>query len=65
MQKKQINYARDHSVKESLDYGAAWNSSLISRKDMKAALEAFFNKSEAEYDDIEKLRSFWEKDGLG
>ena len=63
--KKQINYARDHSVKESLDYGAAWNSSLISRKDMKAALEAFFNKSEAEYDDIEKLRSFWEKDGLG
>ena len=62
--KKQINYARDHSVRESLDYHAAWNSSLISGQDMEAAMKAFMEKSQAEYDDLEPTHSFWEKDGL-
>ena len=62
--KKQINYARDHSVKESLDYHAAWNSSLISGQDMEAAMKAFMDKSQAEYDDLEPTHSFWEKGGL-
>ncbi len=62
--KKQINYARDHSVKESLDYHAAWNSSLISGQDMEAAMKAMMEKSQAEYDDLEPTHSFWEKDGL-
>ena len=46
--KKQINYARDHSVRESLDYHAAWNSSLISGQDMEAAMKALMEKSQAE-----------------
>jgi enoyl-CoA hydratase len=62
--KKQINYARDHSVRESLDYHAAWNSSLISGQDMEAAMKAFMEKSQANYDDLEPTHSFWEKDGL-
>jgi enoyl-CoA hydratase len=62
--KKQINYARDHSVKEALDYHAAWNSSLISGQDMEAAMKAFIEKSKANYDDLEPIHSFWEKDGL-
>ena len=62
--KKQINYARDHSVKEALDYHAAWNSSLISGQDMEAAMKAFMEKSKANYDDLEPTHSFWEKDGL-
>ena len=62
--KKQINYARDHSVKEALDYHAAWNSSLISGQDMEAAMKAFIEKSKANYDDLEPTHSFWEKEGL-
>ena len=62
--KKQINYARDHSVRESLDYHAAWNSSLISGQDMEAAMKAMTEKSQANYDDLEPTHSFWEKDGL-
>jgi enoyl-CoA hydratase len=62
--KKQINYARDHSVKESLDYHAAWNSSMISGQDMEAAMKAFMEKSQASYDDLEPTHSFWEKDSL-
>jgi enoyl-CoA hydratase len=62
--KKQINYARDHSVKESLDYHAAWNSSLISGQDMEAAMKSYMDKSKANYDDLEPTHSFWEKEGL-
>jgi hypothetical protein len=51
-------------VKESLDYHAAWNSSLISGQDMEAAMKAFMEKSQANYDDLEPTHSFWEKDGL-
>ena len=60
--KKQINYARDHSVKESLDYHAAWNSSLISRKDMEEAMKSYASKTEGAFDDLEPKKSFWEKD---
>ncbi len=60
--KKQINYSRDHSVKESLDYHAAWNSSLISSKDMEEAMKAYMNKSDGDFEDLEPKRSFWEKD---
>jgi enoyl-CoA hydratase len=62
--KKQINYARDHSVQDSLDYHAAWNSSLLSGRDMEAAMTSYMNKENGEYDDLEEQKSFWEKDGL-
>ena len=62
--KKQINYARDNSVRDSLEYHAMWNASLISHKDTETALTAFINKSEGEFDDLEELKSFWEKEGL-
>ena len=60
--KKQINYARDHSVKDSLDYHAAWNSSLLSGKDLEEAMTAYMNKSVGNFDDLERKHSFWEKD---
>ena len=60
--KKQINYARDHSVKDSLDYHAAWNSSLISGNDLEEAMTAYMNKSVGNFDDLELKHSFWEKD---
>ena len=62
--KKQINYARDHSVQDSLDYHAAWNSSLLSGRDMEVAMTSYMNKENGEYDDLEEQKSFWEKDGL-
>ena len=65
--KKQINYARDHSVKDSLDYHAVWNSSLLSHQDMESAMKGYMEKSKADFDDLEPTKSFWEKgkkDGL-
>jgi len=62
--KKQINYARDHSVQDSLDYHATWNSSLLSKADMETAMTAFMKKEEGTFEDLEELKSFWDKEGL-
>ena len=62
--KKQINYARDHTVRDSLDFHAVWNAGLISGKDMQEAMKAYVNKTNGEYDDLEPKKSFWEKEGL-
>ena len=62
--KKQINYARDHSVKDALDYHAVWNSALLSHQDMESAMKGYIEKSQADFDDLEPTKSFWEKDGL-
>ena len=62
--KKQINYARDHSVRDALEFHATWNASLISGKDMEAAMSAYMNKTDGEFEDLEPKKSFWEKEGL-
>ncbi len=62
--KKQLNYARDNSVDDALEYHAMWNAALISSKDMESALSAFAAKSEGDFEDLAKLKSFWEKEGL-
>ena len=62
--KKQINYARDHSVRDALEFHATWNASLISGKDMEAAMTAYMNKTDGEFEDLEPKKSFWEKEGL-
>ena len=62
--KKQINYARDHSVRDSLEFHATWNASLISGKDMQEAMTSYMNKTEGDFDDLEPKKYFWEKEGL-
>ena len=62
--KKQINYARDHSVRDSLEFHATWNASLISGKDMQEAMTSYMNKTDGDFDDLEPKKSFWEKEGL-
>ncbi len=62
--KKQLNYARDNSVDDALEYHAMWNAALISSKDMESALSAFAAKSEGDFEDLAELKSFWEKEGL-
>ena len=62
--KKQINYARDNSVDDALDYHAIWNSALISSSDMESAMKAYVEKVSGDFEDLEPKKSFWEKQGL-
>ena len=62
--KKQINYARDNSVDDALDYHAIWNSAMISSSDMESAMKAYMEKVSGDFEDLEPKKSFWEKQGL-
>ena len=50
--KKQINYARDNSVDDALDYHAIWNSALISSSDMESAMKAYMEKVPGYFEDL-------------
>eukprot|EP00658_Telonema_sp_P-2_P070462 TRINITY_DN59969_c0_g1_i1.p1 TRINITY_DN59969_c0_g1~~TRINITY_DN59969_c0_g1_i1.p1 ORF type:complete len:131 (+),score=26.32 TRINITY_DN59969_c0_g1_i1:247-639(+) len=42
--KRLLNYSRDHTVDDSLEYAIAWNLSMLQGDDMKAAAIALLQK---------------------
>lgn len=44
--KVHLNYARDHSVKEALDFVALWNSSALQSEDVAIAMQASMSKQQ-------------------
>ncbi len=49
--KENLLYQRDHTVADSLDYVATWNSAMLLSNDIKEAMMAFFEKREAVFKD--------------
>jgi len=43
--KKVMNYSRDHSVQDGLDYTAAWNMGMLQSEDTALAFRNFVNKA--------------------
>lgn len=54
--KLMINYARDHSIKDALDYIAVWNVGMFSPPHMQEAFKAKTEKREANFPDLLPLR---------
>lgn len=54
--KVMINYARDHSVADALDYIATWQSGMYHPTDMMEAFGARGEKRDAEFQDIQPLK---------
>ena len=54
--KVMINYARDHTIKDGLDYIAVWNTSMFSPMHMAEAFAAKNEKREANFPDLLPLR---------
>jgi len=50
-----LNYSRDHSVDESLDYAITWNSAMLQSKEVPMAAMALATKSKANFHDLPKL----------
>jgi len=50
--KHQLNYARDHSVDEGLDYIVSWNMGLLQSKDLLEAAKASIQKEEPKFEDL-------------
>lgn len=49
--KVNLNYSRDHTTDESLEYMARWNSNALQSDDVMKSITAVMQKSKAEFDD--------------
>jgi enoyl-CoA hydratase len=54
--KRMINYARDHSTADALDYVALWNASMLSPPQMMEAFAAKAQKRKGAFPDLATLR---------
>lgn len=52
--KKSIDYTRDHSVDDSLNQIATWNSGMLRPEDLMGAIQAKMAKTEAKFADLTK-----------
>ena len=57
-----MNYSRDHSVKDGLEYNALWSGAMLSQKDMTEAMTAKMEKREASFNDLVDVKKFNESD---
>lgn len=54
--KEMLNYARDHSIQDGLNYIATWNAAMLSRADLGEAFKAKAEKREPKYEDLDPTR---------
>ncbi|MCR5878260.1 crotonase/enoyl-CoA hydratase family protein [Phenylobacterium sp. J367] len=54
--KVMINYARDHTIKDALDYIAVWQTAMFSGPHMAEAFKARAEKRDANFPDLAPLR---------
>ena len=57
-----MNYSRDHTVNESLEYNALWSGAMLSQKDMTEAMTANMEKREASFNKLVEVKKFNESD---
>jgi enoyl-CoA hydratase len=50
--KEMLNYARDHSIADGLNYVATWNAAMLSAADLAEAFRARMEKREPAFDDL-------------
>jgi enoyl-CoA hydratase len=51
-----INYARDHTIADGLDYIGVWNAAMLSGAHMKEAFVAKSEKREPSFPDLMQLK---------
>ena len=59
--KEVINYSRDHSVDESLNYVALWNAAMKYEDDLKETFIAKMEKREEKFEGLKKKGKYFEK----
>ena len=57
-----MNYSRDHSVSEGLEYNALWSGAMLIQKDMTEAITANMEKRDASFNDLVEVKKFNESD---
>ncbi|MEO1151906.1 MAG: crotonase/enoyl-CoA hydratase family protein [Pseudomonadota bacterium] len=54
--KRMLNYARDHSTADALDYIAVWNAGMLRHEDMQESFTAKAQKRAPVFDDLMPIR---------
>ena len=54
--KEMINYTRDHSTADSLQYMAAWQAGMFQPTDLMESFAAQMEKREPVYDDLPEVK---------
>ena len=54
--KEMINFTRDHSVADSLNYIATWQAGMFQPKDMAETFRAKMDKDDPQFDDLPRVR---------
>ena len=57
-----MNYSRDHSVSDSLDFNALWSGAMLSLRDMTEAKTANMEKRDASFEKLVDVKKFNESD---
>lgn len=47
--KRFLNYSRDHSVADGLEYAATWNMAMLNTEDLPLAMQASLQKKPASF----------------
>jgi enoyl-CoA hydratase len=55
--KRMINYSRDHSTADALDYVGTWNASMFQPEEIKEAITARLQKRPGEFVDLPKIKT--------
>ena len=53
-----MNYSRDHTIEDSLEYNALWSGAMLSQEDMTEAISAFLEKREATFKKLADVKDF-------
>ena len=53
-----MNYSRDHTISDSLDFNALWSGAMLSQRDMEEAIKAFVEKREATFGKMTDVKNF-------
>ncbi len=56
--KEVLNYSRDHTVKDGLEYNALWSGAMLSSKDMGEAMQAKMEKRETSFDKMVAVKKY-------
>lgn len=54
--KRMMNYSRDHSIADSLDYIAIWNASMLQREEILEAMQANAEKRPGDFVDLPPIK---------
>ena len=55
--KKMLNYARDHSTADALEYIAVWNAAMLRPEDIKESFVAKMEKRAPKFADLKPLKT--------